>query len=73
SAVLGRVLFRKKGPYLGAALVTVILSLLSVLPLVSLILFIPTAAITFGTVRHLLFGKKSPRNTYGQGEPDFRL
>jgi hypothetical protein len=51
----------------------VILSLLSVLPLVSLILFIPTAAITFGTVRHLLFGKKSPRNTYGQGEPDFRL
>lgn len=73
AAVLGRLWFRKKGPYVGAALVTVILSLLSVVPYASLLLWVPTTAVAFGTVCHLFFGKRSRRGGYTPEEPDFRL
>lgn len=73
AVVLGRVLFRKKSPYTGAALITVILSLVSVLPWASLVLFIPTAAISFGTLYHVFSRRTSRRNGYASDEPDFRL
>lgn len=73
AVVLGRVLFRKRSPYVGSAVVTVLLSAVSVLPYVSLVLFVPTAAVAFGTLYYVFSQKRSRRNGYAYDEPDFRL
>lgn len=73
AAVLGRLLFPKKGPFVGAALVAAMLSLLSVLPYVSLLLWVPTAAVAFGTAGYLFFGKHPRKGGYAMEDPDFRV
>ncbi len=70
AAVLGRLWFFQKSPYVGATVVAAILAVLSLIPFLSMLVSLGTLAMSFGTVWYLFFNR---RRDDASVAPDFRL